>query len=84
VLIIELPHNLGMRIICPICELWLVDVWMDSGTGEFFCLRCENHASKESGGNSLEGREPSSRGLLVEPRLRIVPELPRLDFESKG
>lgn len=29
-----------MKIICPVCELFLVEVSMESGLGSFFCERC--------------------------------------------
>jgi hypothetical protein len=27
-----------MRIICPVCEIWLVDVYLSGGEGNFWCL----------------------------------------------
>lgn len=27
--------------LCPICELWLVEVQMIDGEGSFHCVRCE-------------------------------------------
>ncbi len=35
-----------MRIICPVCEIWLVDVYMVGGEGNYWCLRCESSISK--------------------------------------
>jgi Zn-finger nucleic acid-binding protein len=31
---------LGMKIICPVCELFLVEVSIVQGVGTFYCLRC--------------------------------------------
>lgn len=36
----------AMRIICPVCKIWLVDVYMVGGEGTFWCLRCESSDSK--------------------------------------
>lgn len=30
-----------MKKLCPICELWLVEVQMIDGEGRFHCVRCE-------------------------------------------
>jgi hypothetical protein len=56
-----------MKIICPACEIWLVDLIMTEGEGSFWCLRCcESDSRKE-----LRGKKgysvtfhPSSEGGL--------------------
>lgn len=32
-----------MKTLCPVCELWLVDLNMVGGEGNFWCLRCESN-----------------------------------------
>ena len=31
-----------MKIICPVCELFLVDLDIEGGFVSFFCARCES------------------------------------------
>jgi hypothetical protein len=30
-----------MKILCPCCELWLVELIVSDGEGSFYCLRCD-------------------------------------------
>lgn len=46
-----------MKTLCPNCELWLVEIEMDAGTGSFFCLRCEDLRDRfERGEDVILGR----------------------------
>jgi len=43
-----LGDYLAMRIICPACEIWLVDLIIIEGEGSFWCLRCNDTASRRA------------------------------------
>lgn len=32
--------------ICPICEIWLIEVSIEAGCGSFYCLRCNDDETR--------------------------------------
>ena len=44
-----------MKIICPACEIWLVNLTISDGEGSFWCLRC---SSAEGSLDLKEGADP--------------------------
>jgi hypothetical protein len=40
--LVQLGQDLAMKIICPVCELNLVEISMESGLATFWCERCCN------------------------------------------
>jgi hypothetical protein len=37
---------MGMKIICPVCELFLVEVFEDRGFIEMYCVRCAHQLER--------------------------------------
>lgn len=46
----------GMKIICPVCEVWLVTLTQNQNKYEFYCVNCENspHKHKQVLGESRQ------------------------------
>jgi hypothetical protein len=45
-----------MKIICPVCEVWLVTLTQNQNKYEFYCVNCENftHKHKQVLGESCQ------------------------------
>lgn len=53
----------AMKIICPVCELWLVEIQITEGQGGFYCARCLDLERRRSSGDVLREEEVASDPL---------------------
>lgn len=37
-----------MKIICPVCDVWLVTLTQNQNKYEFYCVNCENNTHKHN------------------------------------
>jgi|AntAceMinimDraft_12_1070368.scaffolds.fasta_scaffold10703_4 hypothetical protein len=55
-----------MKILCLVCELWLVELFIKGGEVSYWCERCHQDAMSEHERNAANAKQSSP---MMDPRL---------------